>query len=330
MLENASRERDEENGVYHNIIPGAKRACTKTHQNYKTLAATQSSTTITKRAVQKTEVRETTENSFRSTMAFAMTSAVTLFQVGPMQPGRPPVSNATEGAQLFEKLVSKANNDLPVQPLQCGMCSSTDDSGEYYVVGINSNGEYEWRIVKNSGEDKGVHSTYHSTKKAAIIGQRAKLTWTASNDGTVAAPYVSFLGMSERELPKATCPSGVHKIRGTCRRPLDPKEVALFYEHFTVLYESHVKHGKIPEELFDELGFVEDVDSQGMVRQRRSETDVHSRAMCLSAAPIRAAQRLKLEQEQEQAKKTLSLLKADNKTEKYLSDKEADYQKICQ
>ena len=29
MLENASRERDEENGVYHNIIPGAKRACTK-------------------------------------------------------------------------------------------------------------------------------------------------------------------------------------------------------------------------------------------------------------------------------------------------------------
>ena len=59
MLENASRERDEENGVYHNIIPGAKRACTKTHQNYKTLAATQSSTTITKRAVQKTEVRET-------------------------------------------------------------------------------------------------------------------------------------------------------------------------------------------------------------------------------------------------------------------------------
>ena len=229
---------------------------------------------------------------FRSTMAFAMTSAVTLFQVGPMQPGRPPVSNATEGAQLFEKLVSKANNDLPVQPLQCGTCSSTDDSGEYYVVGINSNGEYEWRIVKNSGEDKGVHSTYHSTKKAAIIGQRAKLTWTASNDGTVAAPYVSFLGMSERELPKATCPSGVHKIRGTCRRPLDPKEVALFYEHFTVLYESHVKHGKIPEELFDELGFVEDVDSQGMVRQRRSETDVHSRPMCLSAAPIRAARRL--------------------------------------
>ena len=90
---------------------------TKTTKN---LAATQSSTStiIRKELWRKLKVRETAKNknSFRSTttMAFAITSAVTLFQVGsvqssPMQPGRPPVSSATEGAQLFERLVSKAN-----------------------------------------------------------------------------------------------------------------------------------------------------------------------------------------------------------------------------
>lgn len=52
-----------------------------------------------------------------------------------------------------------------------------------------------------------------------------KITWSASSDGTVAAPYASFLGMSERELPSSTCSSGilVIPIQGLSVGGVDPR-----------------------------------------------------------------------------------------------------------
>ena len=45
-----------------------------------------------------------------------------------------------------------------------------------------------------------------------FLGQRARLTWSTTADGTVATQYISFLGLNERELPKTKCPSCILMI----------------------------------------------------------------------------------------------------------------------
>ena len=176
------------------------------------MACTVTDTTITNSAVSKTEVREVAENSIRSTFSYAVTIAATHYDVGELQSGRSPVSKATEGAQLFERLVSEANEGLPVRPIFPQFLASTDDSGLYYVIGINDKraNVSVWRFARRrDGENTGVRATYKTTKKSMLFGQRCRLSWTASADGTLAPAYVSFLGLSERELPTATCPSGI-------------------------------------------------------------------------------------------------------------------------
>ena len=72
IIEQTQRRRDEEEGVYH--IPTAKRPCRRTVLNYKSLGAIVTPTTITTKAVQKTECRETAERSIRSTVSYMMTT----------------------------------------------------------------------------------------------------------------------------------------------------------------------------------------------------------------------------------------------------------------
>ena len=57
----------------------------------------------------------------------------------------------------------------------------------------------------------------------------------------------------------------MYKIIGTCRRKVKQEEFDMIEKHFSTLYEAHLEHGKIPEELFDKLGFAEDLDSSGLV-----------------------------------------------------------------
>ena len=520
MIQKATRQQDLQNGIHHN--PAANSHSYRTTKNYKSLLASLKSTTITQRAVDKTEVREIAEKSIRSTISFMMMTAVTLFQIGDMQAGRPSLNKATAGAKTFERLVSQANNDLPVRPLQSNNIHSTDDSGVYFVSGVNNKKECEWRIAKDEGENNDVKSVYKTTKQSMLFGQRARFTWSASADGTVAPAYVSFLGLSERELPKDSCPDGIlvlpieglsvggvdpdcksvgyivfvrggkdqekqnfryyqetvfrpyverkknlatgvpaseedrsvscsdgggaqlttlleedslvaadnllltlckhsasrsgaeqyldlakifknvhrivktltaksrpckgfkkkiydammeldkkgdikfsrdklhciidfivclpellfrsvtpsgviqgfveggavdresetwpdfDKIIGTCRRPVAVTEVELIKTHFNTLYDAFVSHGKIPEELFDELGFSEDEDRKGKVRPRRSLAIVHGRAMCYSSEPIRLARNLKLQQQGEIAR--IKKVDKDNKVKTLLTD----------
>lgn len=73
-------------------------------------------TKITTKAIAKTEVRQTAERSIRSTISFLIAISYTMFQIGPMQTGRPAISKASPGAQILERLVSDANDGLPVHP----------------------------------------------------------------------------------------------------------------------------------------------------------------------------------------------------------------------
>ena len=61
-----------------------------------------------------------------------------------------------------------------------------------------------------------------------------------------------------------------------------------------VLYNTFLEEGRIPEEVFDEIGIVEDINSDGKVCPRCSLADCHGQAMCLSADTLRQGQVVKL------------------------------------
>jgi len=64
------------------------------------------------------------------------------------------------------------------------------------------------------------------------------------------------------------------------------EEVELIVNNFQLLYDYFVKHGRISEELYDQIGLQEDYNSSGDIKLRRSNADCHQRAMCLSAPAI--------------------------------------------
>ena len=84
------------------------------------------------------------------------------------------------------------------------------------------------------------------------------------------------------------------KIIGTCQRKVLVAEVDIVKKNFTHLYNIFLEEGRIPEEVFDEIGIVEDINSDGKVCPRRSLADCHGRAMCLSADTLRQGQVVKL------------------------------------
>ena len=108
-----------------------------------------------------------------------------LFQIGEVQPGHNKVVKATDGSQIFEWLVSQANENVPVCPLFPKNIHSTDDLGVYFVSAYNDTDGCEWRVGRNDGTDTGVKSRYQTTVTSMLMGQHARLTWTVSADGTV-------------------------------------------------------------------------------------------------------------------------------------------------
>ena len=95
MLEEVTSKKDFEEEIFHQ----KKKPSSKTIKRYKSYAAVATKSTITTKAGTKTEVRETAENSIRSTASFLVTTAAMMFQLGDLQPGRSKVTDATTGAQ---------------------------------------------------------------------------------------------------------------------------------------------------------------------------------------------------------------------------------------
>ena len=66
-----------------------------------------------------------------------------------------------------------------------------------------------------------------------------------------------------------------NKIIGTCNRVVKAEEVELIVNNFQLLYDYFVKHGRISEELYDQIGLQEDYNSSGDIKLRRSNDDCH-------------------------------------------------------
>ena len=68
-----------------------------------------------------------------------------------------------------------------------------------------------------------------------------------------------------------------NKILAGCRRKVTLKEVSSIKDNFTQLYDTFSRLGKILEEVFDELGFVEDINSNGKSKPCNITSIVHSK-----------------------------------------------------
>ena len=84
----------------------------------------------------KTDTCYVAENDLMSAMSFLLVQALTGLIVGEPHSKMAPVETATDGARLLAELVSKANGNVSVYPVQPGMITSSDDTTVLACAGI--------------------------------------------------------------------------------------------------------------------------------------------------------------------------------------------------
>ena len=120
-----------------------------------------------------------------------------------------------------------------------------------------------------------------------------------------------------------------YKMISTCRRQVRTDELQLCVSSFPTLLKHHLQHGHIPESLFDELGFDEDVDpANNVVRRDGGITkEPYQRAKTLSHEYQR---RLRSELE-EQAKAAAAKKESDQyeKINRIIQKNKACEERLC-
>ena len=80
----------------------------------------------------------------------------------------------------------------------------------------------QWYLLSGKGTDVDTskQSVYSSSVGGTdhLNGMRVRLTFTMTGTGSLAPPFITVTGLSEKELPVETCPSGVMHIEipGLC------------------------------------------------------------------------------------------------------------------
>ena len=113
----------------------------------------------------------------------------------------------------------------------------------------------------------------------------------------------------------------------TCRRKVRTEEMQLCEETFSRLYQHHLQHGHIPDSLFDELGYPQDVDPNGTIVRRDSDIESYQRAKTLSHHYQRSL-RAELKR-QEKEKEDAKLVELQSKATKLLDVNKACEEKLC-
>ena len=163
------------------------------------------------------------------------------------------------------------------------------------------------------------HSLYYNKKVQSINFSPPKLNCII--DFAICIPKLLTQSVTTTRILEAFIQAGMidkktnqwpdfEKIISTCQRKVKVVEVDLVKKYFTHLYNMFLLEGRISEELFDEIGIVEDRNLDGKVCPCRSLADCHGRAMCLLAESLRQGRFVKHRQARE--KKRLKLV--DNNT----------------
>ena len=184
--------------------------CKQTCLNYETcFAAINRDLSLNNTVQQKTDSRYTAENSLISTMSFILAVAVTSYSVtvDPVYSVRKKIKEATEGAQVLEKLISDANNGASLIVVPPYLNTSTDDNTLFAFRGtaVNNVSFCLTNITKSSLSNfsKEIGGTDHKN------GLRLRHTHTMNPYGNMAPIYATVTGLNERELSKELCLPGI-------------------------------------------------------------------------------------------------------------------------
>ena len=205
FVQETQKKKKFEQGLYFTECKPSK----KTLARIKTVITDIVSSEITDKAIAKTEARIAAESSIRSTASFLITTAMTMYQIGEVQPETKNIGEATEGAQKFYKLISSYYGGVVVRPLPTSHIASTDDTTLVWDLHASDSSQYEWRIAYGVSKNNGIHSKFTPTKTSAAMPVRARLTVSAAADGTMCPTYVTITGLNERELPESAAPDGI-------------------------------------------------------------------------------------------------------------------------
>ena len=131
------------------------------------------------------------------------------------------ISEASKGSIVFRQLVSKCNHNTPVYPVLPSLLMSTDDTTVFTFRGRMEKGE-QWYLLSGKGAD--VDTSKQSVYSSSVGGMghlnrmRVRLTFTMAGTWSLAPPFITVTGLSEKELLVETCPSGAMyiEIPGLC------------------------------------------------------------------------------------------------------------------
>ena len=217
-LTNARLVEAERNGI---ASYGATPVTNMTVRNYQFLSAVNDERKVVKKVQQKTTQRFAAENSVLSTVAYLFTIATTHLIISSDDPShsyQQSTGTMTKGARELLKLVSLANDGAPIKPVLPALITSTDDTTVFVFKGSSKEPE-GWYLVENERDGKD-QSNFSNDDGGTDNknGLRVRLTFTMNGVGMMAAPFVTVTGLTERELPRETCPSGVFiiSIPGLC------------------------------------------------------------------------------------------------------------------
>lgn len=201
------------------LVPLRISVSERTVKNNMALLACNSSITVSRKVLAKTNRRHIADHSLNNAITFLIIVAANHYIVGKECPNNC-LNKISEGAKMLLELVSKANGGLPVCPILPQYCFSTDDTVQYVYKGTSGQWSTDYILSsKKSMAEKGVRSQYKTVMSTPQMhGQRIKHTFTFSGAGQCAPIFITVTGLTASELDVDCCPSGmlVLQIRGLC------------------------------------------------------------------------------------------------------------------
>ena len=214
-LERLRGEVAETKGLDKDLLP---KISDQTVRNYHSFISRMKISTVNNETQQKTENRFIAENSILAAVSYLVTLAANHFIIGTPPAGTIKSEDATEGAQLLDSLVTKANRNSPIYPVFPGMIFSTDEHVSFVFKGVAKKKE-EW-YVSSSDFNSSTQSTYTSDKGGTDHknGIRVRQYHTFNALGCSAPILLTVSGLNEREIPINLSPAGVRiiEIPGLC------------------------------------------------------------------------------------------------------------------
>eukprot|EP00978_Attheya_sp_CCMP212_P009020 scaffold21226_cov44-Attheya_sp.AAC.4 len=158
-----------------NLLLAANGYSRQTIKNYLSLLTHVPGLSLTRTAMKKTKSRFTAENSVIGSLSFMLVTAATHFIPGkPDNETKEIMKKASEGSKKMIELTSKAQGDVPLQPVKPQYVYSSDDNVEYVYAGT-SDGQDPFRIVGSKhASGAGTRSKYKRDDSKQMSGMRVK------------------------------------------------------------------------------------------------------------------------------------------------------------